>query len=51
MSSKKLKILVKAREILGLDDEDVIKDPGKSDQENSDEREIDASIPTTQTLQ
>ena len=44
-------LLVKAREILGLDDEDVIKDLGKSDRENSDEREIDASIPTTQTLQ
>ena len=44
-------LLVKAREILGLDDEDVIKDLGKTDQKNSDEREIDAPIPTTQTLQ
>ena len=44
-------LLVKAREILGLNDEDVIKDLGKSNQENSDELEIDAPIPTTQTLQ
>ena len=44
-------LLAKAREILGLDDEDVMKDSGKSNQENSDQREIDAPIPTTQTLQ
>ena len=44
-------LLAKAREILGLDDEDVIKGLGKTDQKNSDEREIDAPIPTTQTLQ